>query len=81
MCKRPKLTKVDRFSPVYQQKEPDLKDESTTCFGMGTMGVLNTEPGHSGNCLRTREKGRTRSSPQERRLEGMKLETGICQLA
>lgn len=35
MRERPKLTKVDRFSPVYQQREPDLKDKGTSLLWNG----------------------------------------------
>ena len=36
--KRPKLTKVDRFGPVYEQREPDLKDEGTSLLWNGDCG-------------------------------------------
>lgn len=35
---RPKLTKVDRFSPVYEQREPDLRDEGTSLLWNGDSG-------------------------------------------
>lgn len=35
MRERPKLTKVDRFSPVYQQRQPDLKDKGTSLLWNG----------------------------------------------
>ena len=61
--KRPKLKKVDRYSLVYQQGEPDLQDEDTDLFGTRTVGVLVLDC--SKNMLRTT--GKEEQDPAHRK--------------
>lgn len=68
--KRPKLTKVERFSLVYQQEEADLKDKDTNlALEQGQWECQFTEPDYSKNYLRIRGKEQD-SAPGKRGWQG-----------
>lgn len=57
---------MDRFSPVYQQGEPNLKKKDTDLLWNRIVGRLVTEPGSSKNYLRTREREEQDPAHQKR---------------